>query len=862
MAEAARGAARSPAPETNRPFSFARATLAALTLMLVALAAEASVSEVRIITEPEGADVWVGILHLGTTTREGVRVLLEKPVTVTFKIRKAGYVTVETTVRVTPLWELPYWSVQHPPPTVIVVPLQRMTAEAPPREPEATARERPRNAEPPPTLRIPRVSRPPKVEEFLQGKPRLAGAWIMDFRQREPGDGVQASKETSAYLSYDHKNLYVVVVCREEPEKVRARMAKREDIGGDDQVAVYLDTFHDQRRAYLFAVNPRGVQSDLILTEGQSPDLSFDALWHSKGRLTPTGFVAWMAIPFQSLRFPNAPEQRWGIALGRFIPHNQEDSFWPYITNRIEGFSQQMATLEGMKNIASGHSVQVIPYGVFSRVESRASSEATLDRQEERRGGVDAKVVLAGAFTLDGTWKPDFSQVETDDPQVTVNQRFEVYFPEKRPFFMENAGFFETPVKLFFSRRVLDPQFGAKLTGKAGGWAVGALGMDDRFQAIGNGFDGSPTPKAEIGVVRLQRDLKRESIIGLLATSRELGPDFNRVFSVDGRLKLSPNIVFSGQVMRSETREANGATRSGSGYFANLLYGGRNFTYGGSYQDLDPNFRASLGFVPRVDIRQTEHFASYVWRPGSRVLVNLGPSITGLVNWDRKGQVQDWFVGSEFSVLFSGPTQLKVARSESLEIFEGQRFRKSGSDASFYTEGLNWLGVSASYAQGTDVNYHPAPGLLPFLANSVSGSVGLTLRPTSRMRLENTYLYNRLGGTLLFRNPAQDTVYANHLARLKVEYQFTRALSLRATLDYEVVKPNQSLIQLEYSRRLDGDFLLTWLLHPGTALHIGYNNRYDDVADPLTTQAPRFPRLPGTLRGKELFIKLSYLLRF
>src|SRR5262249_8465988 len=283
-----------------------------------------------------------------------------------------------------------------------------------------------------------------------------AEARITDFRQREPGDGVPASKETSAYLSYDHKNLYVVVVCREEPGKIRAQMAKREDIGSDDQVAIYLDTFRDQRHAYVFAANPLGVQSDLILTEGQSADQSFDALWRSKGRLTPTGFVVWMAIPFKSLRFPQAPKQTWGIALGRFLPRNQEGSFWPYITNRIEGFAPQMATLEGMTEISSQHSVQLIPYAVFSRTAYPAPAQATLHAQD-LRGGRDAKLVVAGAFTFYGTWHPDFSQVEADDPQVTVNERFEVYFPEKRPFFTENAGFFDTPVKLFFSRRIVDP---------------------------------------------------------------------------------------------------------------------------------------------------------------------------------------------------------------------------------------------------------------------------------------------------------------------------------------------------------------------------------------------------------------------
>jgi len=853
-------------PTVDRRLPIARAAVGALTLMLAAGAAKPALAEgnpweVRIITEPEGADVWVFSLHLGTTTREGLRLLFEKPATVAFTIRKRGYATVERTVRIIPPWELPYWSWTRRTPTVVVVPLQPVTAEAAAPETGGTAGERARAGPEQPALHIPRVSQPPKLAEFVKGKRPEAEARITDFRQREPSDGARASKETSAYLSYDHKNLYVVVVCRDEPEKVRARMTKREDIGSDDQVAVYLDTFHDRRRAYVFAANPLGIQSDLVLTEGQSPDFSFDTLWHSKGRLTPSGFVVWMAIPFQSLRFPNAPEQRWGIALGRFTPHNQEDAFWPYITNRIEGFSQQMATLEGMKSIASGYNVQVIPYGVFSRADSRAPSQASFDRQKDRRGGLDAKVVMARAFTLDGTWNPDFSQVEADDPQVTVNQRFEVYFPEKRPFFTENAGFFETPVKLFFPRRILDPQFGVKLSGKAGGWAVGALGMNDRFLTTGTESDPSRARNAAIAVVRLQRELKGQSDLGFFAASRALGSDFNRVFSLDSRLKLSPNLVFTGQLTRSETREGNGATLSGLEYFANLLYSGRSFTYGGSYEDIDPNFRAALGFVPRVDIRQTEHYASYVWRPGGRVLVNLGPSSTGLVNWDRKGQVQDWFVGTEFSVLFSGPTELKVSRSESLEVFEGRSFRKTGTNTSFYTEGLQGLGVSASYAQGTDVNYHPPSGVSPFLANSVAGSVGLTLRPSSRMRLEQTYIYRRLGGPLLFHDAARDTVYVNQLARLKVEYQFTRALSLRGTLDYEAVRPDRSVIQLERSGRLDGSFLLTWLYSPGTALYVGYNTRYEDVAGPFTTPALRALRLPGTLTGRELFIKLSWLFR-
>src|SRR5262249_42683269 len=161
------------------------------------------------------------IVHLGTTTREGLVVLFEKPATAIFTIRKAGYLTVERTVRVTPLWELPYWSLEHRPPTIIVVPLQLVSAEAPAPKTEES-RGGPQGGAHGPTCRPPRVSRPPRLEEFLKGGPPAAEARITDFRPREPGDGVPASKETSAYLSYDHKNLYVVVVCREEPGKIRA----------------------------------------------------------------------------------------------------------------------------------------------------------------------------------------------------------------------------------------------------------------------------------------------------------------------------------------------------------------------------------------------------------------------------------------------------------------------------------------------------------------------------------------------------------------------------------------------------------------------------------------------------------------
>lgn len=184
----------------------------------------------------------------------------------------------------------------------------------------------------------------------------------------------------------------------------------------------------------VFLANPLGIQLDGVTGEGQDDDYSFDTLWHSEGRLTADGYVVRMAIPFKSLRFSNAPAQTWGIAFGRIITRNNETSFWPYITRRIASFGTQVATLEGLERISPGRNLQFIPYGTFTSARFLEAGQSDLASDTLGRAGLDGKMVLHDAVTVDLTLNPDFSQVESDEPQVTVNQRFEVFFPEKRPF--------------------------------------------------------------------------------------------------------------------------------------------------------------------------------------------------------------------------------------------------------------------------------------------------------------------------------------------------------------------------------------------------------------------------------------------
>ncbi len=683
--------------------------------------------------------------------------------------------------------------------------------------------------DPKPTLRIVRVSEPLQFDDFRDGAglpDRTRAVAVTGFRQRDPGDGVAVSAPTTAYLSYDDDNLYVLFVCKDDPAKVRAKLSNREDVGNDDGVAVYLDTFHDRKRAYVFWANPLGVQLDGIMTEGQDDDYSFDTVWESDGHLTPDGYVVRFAIPFRSLRFARGTAQSWGIGLGRFIRRYNEESYWPYITKRISGYVPQFATLEGLEDIVPGRNLRLNPYSAFTGARFLDAGVPAFRRESEPRIGLHAKAVLGGALTLDGTVNPDFSQVESDQPQVTINERFEVFYPEKRPFFIENAGYFQTPVNLFFSRRIADPGKGIRLTGKVGRWAVGAIGTNDRAPGatIGAGLVGDEAHSAGIGVVRVQRDFGGESTIG----------------------------------------STSGAPSSGTGWYANLLRDGRNLDYSASYLDLSPSFETQLGFVKRVGIRQFDQELQIVRRPKGPV-VRFGPTFTTSLDWDPHGRLLDRSLQASFEVKLRRETKLVAGREQAFEFFNGLPFNTHRTSVTFQSEWLKWLAGSAKIGIGTAVNHKPPKGLAPYLADAEDGSVGLTFRPMRALRLDHTFLYERLR-TPPGASPAIDSpkrILTNRILREKLNYQFTRALSFRAILDYSTVDRDSTLSRVEPEHRWGMDLLFTYLVHPGTALYVGYSDRYENFRL-LPGSPPALERSgsPGLSVGRQVFVKLSYLWRF
>ena len=763
----------------------------------------------------------------------------------------------------------------------------------------------PANAAKIPLSNIPRVQRAPKLEDFLEDRPREMELAVGDFRQNLPGDGSPATESTTAYLSYDDKNLYVVFVCRDEPGQVRAHLAKRESTEQDDGVGVLLDTFHDLHRAYYFFANPLGVQTDAIYTEGQGYDYSFDTLWDSFGRVLNDGYVVFFSIPFKSLRFSDGPEQTWGVALYRVILRKSEYDYWPYVTQRVEGLTQQFAPVGGLDHVSPSRNIQLIPYGLLAN-DHFLNQPAPVSSQNpppppffqddfEHRAGLDAKFVVKDALTFDFTLNPDFSQVESDDPQVTINQRFAVFFPEKRPFFIENAGFFATPINLFFSRQIASPQFGGRMTGKVGNWTLGALVIDDRQPGL-NFSSGPYNTRAADGVLRVTREFGRQSYIGAYASSRDFADTSNRVASLDARLKFSKNWVVDAQAVHTWTRQdtnsmnfaclwfpqnSNGiGSQQGNALWLDTSYSGRHFSFSTYYSDFSPNFCTELGFVNRIDIRQSNAFGGYFWRPEKSKVIDFGPTVFETLDWNHAGVLQDWQAALGFQVDLTKQTTFTASRGEAYELFEGIDFRKHSFSLSAATQPYKWIAFSARYVQGISENFFPAPGVLPFLGNVNRVNFGLTLRPSSRFRLDDTLIYYRLGTrpgwTAPPFSPGQ-SIFNNYLNRTKVNYQFTKELSLRLILDYNTTLANPNLFDAQRSlggsddpngpfvpnKQFTTDVLLTYFLHPGTAIYLGYNNGFTNLT--LVPGAPPSVGLMGPANNttnRLFFVKASYLLRF
>jgi hypothetical protein len=615
-------------------------------------------------------------------------------------------------------------STQDPPPPTAAAP----ATPAPAQKKDTAKKGRvvpPEKAQP---ISIPRFETPPVIDGKLDDAIWKQGAVFKDFYQIQPGDNLAPSKPTEMLMGYDAKTLYFAFRCYDEPDKIRATVPKRDNIFDDDYVGMFLDTFNDQRKAYALFFSPLGVQADGILTDGGNEDYSPDIVMESKGTLTSDGFTVEVAIPFKSLRYEAGKGKQWGAHFFRRIKrfNNELDSWMPF-SRDISGNLNQAGHITGLEGISTERTLELIPSITVSETGRRvhafpptpSGARTTTAPVDTGRFinpplatdiGVSAKFSLSPTSTLDFAYNPDFAQVEADATVVTANQRFPIFFQEKRPFFLEGKEIFDTSSTVVHTRAIIDPDFAAKITGKRGRNTYGLLlasdnapgnfgedELDDRrrdivsepdeteharkqaqFQDLLTNLNGK---NALIGVLRLKHDIGRESNVGLFATSYNFIKHHNQLLGFDGRFKLNPTTITNFEVIGTTLRDCdrNFAQTSAPGTpptFALQLgcFNNKGFAYSASYEvdkrhrgmyfsseGRTRDYRADVGFTRRVNTNETlfSYRMSTEPKPKARLISFRWNNFT-FSDYDWQGRQQGWGNGNNFNFQFAHETFLFV----------------------------------------------------------------------------------------------------------------------------------------------------------------------------------------------------------
>ena len=504
---------------------------------------------------------------------------------------------------------------------------------------------------------IPKFDKAPVVDGKLDEEVWQKAVVLKDFYQIQPGDNTPPSRPTEVLLGFDPKFLYIAFKATDEPDKVRATVAKRDNIFQDDYVGFFLDTFNDKRKAFEVFFNPLGIQADGMLTEGRGEDFSVDLLLESKGMVHETGFNVEIAIPFKSLRFEAGKGKLWGAHFFRRIKRfeNELDSWMPF-NRSIDSNLSQAGHLTGLEGISVERTIELIPsltVGQNSRfvptfqmpgplLVRSIDSGRIVNEPVTLDAGLTAKFIPSSAVTIDLAVNPDFAQVEADQLVVTANQRFPIFFPEKRPFFLEGIDIFQTPVTTVHTRSIVDPDLAVKTTGKLGrntfGLMVasdngpGNLNADDRGDLVSCIERRALDPRvvcnnerfidknAYISVLRLKRDVGKENSLGVIATTYDFIEKHNKVLGIDGRLRLDKQTTVTFQTIGTTSRNFffdpdDGVNRyrtgNGFGYLGSYNVSGRNWGWELYGEGFTQDYRADVGFFQRTNSNFNSFFIRY-----------------------------------------------------------------------------------------------------------------------------------------------------------------------------------------------------------------------------------------------------------
>jgi hypothetical protein len=781
-------------------------------------------------------------------------------------------------------------------------------------------------------VRIPRLETPPVIDGKLDDAVWQQAALFGDFLQTNPGDNVKPTHPTEFMMGYDSKHLYMAFRVVQDRDKVRATVARRDSIFNDDYVLVHLDTFNDQRQAYLLFFSPLGIQADGTFTEGRGEDYSLDIVMESKGVLTEDGFTIEVAIPFKSLRYEAGKNKNWGLHINRRVKYNNNEyNSWMPTNRSVSGWLNQAGQITGLEGIETTRQLEINPS--FTVSQSGRRTRHTFDGDPAGRFvnegvkgdfGFTAKFGLTPTITLDFAYNPDFAQVEADAPVSTANVRFPIFFPEKRPFFLERIDIFQSGLNLVNTRAIVDPDIAAKLTGRRGKNTFGILYASDnapgnyskderedlliclqRRQTSPCSIERFVNKNADIGVLRLKRDIGRQHNLGFFATTYNFVDRHNHTAGLDGRFRLSEKIVTDFQIVGTHSRryfynpDSNRdeyRTGNGVGYRIWGERAGRNLYMNYAATGRSRDYRADVGFTQRTDTNYVGSFIRYETdRDAKKSIIYKRLFNETNMNYDWSGRLQLWQTNTQGMLALQRQVYVGGGLEFGYErVFEHefgarrtatQRGRFFGADSErsanrqevygfieatpvkqlFFLLVLshNWgvldydLGAGRKFPRVSQpyLDYQkecvenptncpnlPVPGLDPGAGDMFYMESSVRYQPTAAWQAQLNYTRRRL-----VRNDTGRVAFDDNVFSLRSTYQFTRNTFTRLRLDYSNV-----------STRLRPQLIFGWTPSPGTAFYAGYNDDFNYKGfNPYT----RLPEPGFRSNGRTFFIKAAYLFR-
>ena len=774
-------------------------------------------------------------------------------------------------------------------------------------------------------------AKPPVIDGKLDDDVWKSAASFRDFYQWRPSDSSPASARTEMFAGYDSRFIYFAFHAYDDPTKVRASVAKRDSIFDDDSIGLLLDTFNDKRRAYELFFNPLGIQQDGFLTEGANDDFSVDIVMESKGEVTSDGYTVEVAIPFKSLRYEAGKDKLWGVHVLRQIKHeNGEQDSWMPISKDQSGLLSQAGHITGLEGISTERTLELIPSLTLSETGKRKAPITVAQIAQGGRFvnepikfdlGLTGKYSITPQVTLDFAVNPDFAQVESDQLVVTANQRFPIFFDEKRPFFLEGIDIFRTQIAAVHTRTIIDPDYAAKLTGKIGRNTIGLLLASDN--GPGNfSEDERPTANprfldknATVGILRLKRDIgKADSFVGFLGTYRRFVDINNAVGGFDGKFRVDKLTTFSWQVLGTTSRRQfffpeQGQTldRKENGFIYAVDYNndGRHFGHEFSMVGRTRYYRADVGFNRRNNTNNPNWFIRYNSEPKPKArLISWRVYTDVSANFDWQGRSQNANDETQIQFTFKKETFIGAGVDKGYErVFESEFGAKRQPGSNCLVNNDCTFAGSDNERSSSNHGFYAFAGSAPskkynfnFFVNRRYGDFDFDfgagpkfprVSPTALAagKAQNNGLCNGNNPSAVCNAP-QDPGPGDFL-HFDATVNFLPIPALSATLNFTkekltrydtgLVAFDENIVSLrttyQFSRflfargRVDfdsiasnvkGQFLLGYTPNPGTALYVGYNDDLNRRGfNPFSGALE-----PGFRRnGRTFFIKMSYLFR-